>query len=365
MANIISCNSVENKKGSYHTTKSPAKCRKEHNNRGRNTNVEILRLVLMIFICFWHVIVHGYGFKNFGESNYTLNTNIWITLFFCTLFSPATYCFMFISGWFGIKFSTKKFIYFCAIGLFCLFITIAIRYYLNDIDYWFPVATHLFPIACQKWWFLTCYVMVFLMAPFIEAGLNTLDKKTLRQVFYILTYIEVTSFIVLQDSTGRSFFGLLYIYFLARYLRKINFCASTQILFVAYIVSFITLWLGAYWASHLYDYKWISWVFVGSYNNPFIIIMAVATFFIVMKIKPNNIRWLNNALEHILTIYLITEGLGTVLYKYAANLISRNTYLGISFILLIIISCLAIGKLFSHIYSFSIELLIKKPSSDK
>ena len=354
MADVSSSYAVDNR-----AKESLTECGKDANKRNRNTNVEILRFVLMVFICFWHIIVHGYGFKCFGEPNFYLKTNIRTTLFFCTLFSPATYCFMFISGWYGIKYSLKKFIYFSTIGLFCFSISIAIRYYLNDIDYWFLIATHIFPIACQKWWFLTCYIMVFIMAPFIEAGLNILDKKTLKQVLYILTYMEVTSFIVLQDSTGRSFFGLLYIYFLARYLRKINFNASTHILFTAYIVSFITLWFGAYWASTLDCYKWISWILVGSYNNPFIIIMAVTTFFIVMKIKPNNIKWLNVVLENILIIYLITEGIGTVLYRYEAYLISNNPYIGISLVLLIAISCLFIGKLFSLLYTFCFKLLIK------
>lgn len=348
-----------------HTSNSHEKCEMDANKLSRNTNVEILRLLLMISICFWHVIVHGYGFKYFGEPNYSLNTNIRTTLFLCTLFAPATYCFMFISGWFGIRFSLKKFIYFCSIGLFCFLISIAIRYCLNDIDYWFPIVTHIFPIACQKWWFLTGYVMVFLMAPFIEAGLNTLDKNTLKQVFYILTYMEVMSFIVLQDSTGRSFFGLLYIYFLARYLRKINYSVSTYILFIAYIVSFISLWLGAYWASHLVNYKWISWILVGSYNNPFIMIMAVTTFLIVMKIKPTKIRWINIVLDNILIIYLLTEGIGTILYKYEANLISKNPYLGITFVLTTVIGCLAIGKLFSLLYNFCSNLFFYKETSNK
>ena len=32
----------------------------------RNTNIEVLRLVLMMAIFCWHILVHGYGFKNIG-----------------------------------------------------------------------------------------------------------------------------------------------------------------------------------------------------------------------------------------------------------------------------------------------------------
>ena len=30
----------------------------------RNTNIEVLRLVLMLAILCWHILVHGYGFKD-------------------------------------------------------------------------------------------------------------------------------------------------------------------------------------------------------------------------------------------------------------------------------------------------------------
>lgn len=32
----------------------------------RNTNIEVLRLVLMLAILCWHILVHGYGFKDIG-----------------------------------------------------------------------------------------------------------------------------------------------------------------------------------------------------------------------------------------------------------------------------------------------------------
>ena len=36
------------------------------NKKVRNTNIEVLRLVLMMVIFCWHILVHGYGFKNIG-----------------------------------------------------------------------------------------------------------------------------------------------------------------------------------------------------------------------------------------------------------------------------------------------------------
>ena len=62
----------------------------------RNTNVEVLRLVLMLAILCWHILVHGYGFKNFGYANMECLSDE-VAIILASLLAPATYCFMFIS----------------------------------------------------------------------------------------------------------------------------------------------------------------------------------------------------------------------------------------------------------------------------
>lgn len=309
----------------------------------------------MTFICFWHVIVHGYGFSLYGEPGFSTKGDLRIIIFFCTLFSPATYCFMFISGWFGIKFSLRKFFYFAFTGIICSICTITFRFFVGDIDYWFPIITRLFPIACQKWWFLTGYIMVFLISPFIEAGLISIEKNTLKHIIYIMTFIEVASFIILRDYIGRSFYGLLYIYILARYLRKINFNCSVKALIITYIFSFTTLWTISYFAVFLGKFKWVSWILLGSYNNPAIIIMSVTIFLFINKLRTTHNKWLNWAFENVLVIYLLTEGIGLFLYKYEANLIDYSFIMGILFVFMTIIISLVIGKIISQLFKTCIR----------
>ena len=71
----------------------------------RNTNIELLRLLcmLMIFVC--HILVHGYSLKNVDGELIAINN---IQLILLSVLSPATYCFMFISGWYGITYSKKR-----------------------------------------------------------------------------------------------------------------------------------------------------------------------------------------------------------------------------------------------------------------
>ena len=51
---------------------------------------------------FWHLIIWGMGFGDIGYKPYSYSLTS--TAFCLTAFVPAVNCFMFISGWFGIKF---------------------------------------------------------------------------------------------------------------------------------------------------------------------------------------------------------------------------------------------------------------------
>lgn len=318
----------------------------------RNSNIEILRFILMLFICFWHIIMHGLDFKSIGIDNYLLEADRGLVTFFCALFSPAVYCFMFISGWYGINYSKKKYIHFAYIGFSCFIISIIIRFFIGETVTLTSIITHLFPIACNNWWFLTSYIMVFLVAPFIDCGLKMIDPKTVKQIFIILTIMEVVGFLPLTPNAGSSFFGLLYIYILARYMRlnKIEF--SYQTIIVCYLASLLLLWSACYWAAGLpgKDAR-LAFIFLG-YSNPLIIIMAVTLFYFVKKLRPFYSKWINYIFANTLIIYLLTEGVGVSLYKFETTLLKENMIVGMLFVLATMIVCLIIGRILSFIISF-------------
>ena len=188
------------------------------NNNIRNSNVELLRIFLMLGILIWHIIIHGGGYKNIGQASYVLDGNLAIVTLLCSFLAPCTYCFMFISGWYGIKFSLRRFLYFVFIGLFCFWISILINYSLYGVFSIKGALRHLFPISSNVWWFFTSYVFVFLVSPYINIGFEYLSKSLTRCIVIIMTIIEIASF----PNNGSSFYGLLYVYILARFLRMEN-----------------------------------------------------------------------------------------------------------------------------------------------
>ena len=110
-------------------------------------------------------------------------------------------------------------------------------------------------------------------------------------------------------NIGSDFLGLLYMYILARFLRKVNISISLKTLTIVFVFSLMLLW-GSCWATSSLAPPFSRLSFsLFSYCNPLIILMATAIFLMVQRIKPRYFPWLNKASQGTLFIYLLTEGI--------------------------------------------------------
>lgn len=72
----------------------------------RNSSIELLRYLLMFFIVIWHSLVHGIGLTNIGGIP-DFGIHYLPSLILCSIACVSVDCFMFISGYFGIRFLGK------------------------------------------------------------------------------------------------------------------------------------------------------------------------------------------------------------------------------------------------------------------
>lgn len=159
--------------------------------------MEVLRLVLMLAIFAWHILVHGYGFKDVAQSGMALTGN-GAGIILASLFAPATYCFMFISGYYGMKFSVKKGL---TIELWLL-ITSLLTFFICTFFFW-PFSSGgffkaCFPISSMRWWFMTYYMIIFLLSPILNRGCESLGKNGFLLIISLLVLYQTISIIRME-----------------------------------------------------------------------------------------------------------------------------------------------------------------------
>ena len=118
----------------------------------RNQSVEFFRCCLMFGICLLHA-------ASFAESEHR-----WLVNMLC----PCVDAFVFISGWYGCRFSLKKVFRLLGVGLFC---ATAVTVWLEasggaDSTLWNGVR-HLVQVF-RSYWFLHAYVVLLVVAPLIN-----------------------------------------------------------------------------------------------------------------------------------------------------------------------------------------------------
>lgn len=253
----------------------------------RNSNIELLRLLLMVGIFCWHIIVHGFGFVNIGENgiNYTLNMPL--TLALRSILVPATYTFVFISGYYGIRFKLRKFV---ELILWCIIVSLSctlFKYYIGNADI-IDVYRSLFPITNTIWWFMTAYVGLYLLSPFINEGIVNMEKEKFKSSVIILLIISVIGTLALGMNLGSNLIGLITVYLLARYLRMyipLNMKISLKFYAISLLLMFaclMTIWCVTSHIGNPKAYKLI--LYFLSYCNPLIIAMAVCLFHIFYRL---------------------------------------------------------------------------------
>ena len=274
-------------------------------------------------------------------------------LFLCSLLTPATYCFVFISGYYGIKFSFSK-----LLNLLLWLILVAGLcggyYYWRGDASWYTIYSSFLPLVHDRWWFITAFVTLYLVSPFVNVAMQHSSRKQVLGILLMLYGILMYRWLLLASNAGSSFIGLLFIYVLARYMAMNNLSLSKRragVLFVGALVITTCVACALYYGlrGHL-DPKYAQRIVfqVYAYCNPLIVTMAVCLFFFVLSFQPRTIPWLNSLLKTNLFIYLFTQGVGLVSYRDMATMLRESPvqYIGVAG--LIIVASLLAG----HVIAF-------------
>lgn len=275
----------------------------------RESNGELLRLICMQFVLLHHFIIYGLPVDIRGLAA-PVSAESMVAVLVTGFVYIAVNCFVLISGFYKIKFRWSGLLNLYLFIVFYNLLWMGAHLIVGDkaftTDYLLKsvlIFTH-----DGAPWFMRAYMMLYCFSPILNAFIEHSSKKQYLLVLGILTvlnvYIGYAYCVDGYNPTGYNYQQFIYIYMIGAYLRK-NY---TQEKIDTHRWKSFALWcsMALLWGgltiieAHVSIPYWSSW----TYNNPVVIIGAIAFFCYVMSYHFES-RWVNYLAISTLSIYLM------------------------------------------------------------
>lgn len=199
--------------------------------RKRNANMDLLRMLSMMMVTMLHALTKSDLLLFMGSE---VPANGWIAWVLEALSVSSVNIFMLISGYFLISSKFKigrlfeiifQTVFYLA-GSFVLFLILGkvslegMNVY-NFLDYFLP-------IHMETYWFISAYVIIYMLLPLITSGVHAMSEKQLQGLIVILLVYEcvIKSILpvrVVMDKQGYSFLWYLILFLVGARIRLYGF----------------------------------------------------------------------------------------------------------------------------------------------
>ena len=264
-------------------------------NNVRNTSSYIVVLMLLV-ICYVSVDVFGIlsGYLLFNKKNNDLKrikSLVLTTLFYCIIITIIFYSLNLYQVR-NVPIGGKQFLNFLYTGQSGKFSLIM------------EVVISIIPFLAGSYWYLLCYIFLFLMMPYLNEFISSIDKtkfkKMLITLFILLTVMQSLLFNIdyFKINSGYSPFWLIYCYLIGAYIGKyendlkINKIKAIKYLIIGIMTAFVLNFTLRYTFNLIFSQKINSIRFI-DYVSPFTLISSVCLLIIFKDTKINNKRVCN------------------------------------------------------------------------
>lgn len=309
----------------------------------RQSNFELLRLVAMGFIVLHHFIFYGMNLFSglaLGES-IDLEPRIYDSLLVLDSFLIiGVNLFVLISGYFSIKLSFKGLVRLFGITAFFGMLTyVYCSLHEGNFQLSSLLARLFLPLSRSRLWFVRIYFVLMLLSPFINKVIDNIGRRGLLYALIVLTFINIwIGWLNGKEQTlynGYNVLNFIYLYCIGRFLHlygigtvKRGYCVAT------YLLCGIIIGAGCIFLRN----RGINPFRLLYYNNPLLILEAVAFFLLFLRF-PFYSKAINSMAAGCLSIYLMQEG-GINFYDSVASAYSRWgiswTFLGLVFVFFVL-----------------------------
>ncbi len=285
----------------------------------RNSNIELLRICLMLMIITYHVMLHGLGLRNVLSADSHITFGIAINSFVII----AVNTFIFISGYFGIRFKIKNIISLLTQAVFYSVVLYIIFSLINNTPILIRQLIQSFlPISTYTWWFISTYIGLYILSPIINKGVSEIEKSLFTKVLIGLFFLNCFSGFIFGtlSGSGYSIFNFIFIYILAQYLKRYNPKFKHPFLYL--VISTVLLFTISSGAIAINNTFWGWKVF--SYNNPILIFSATMLFYTFKNLPINSNQYINMLAKSTLGIYMIHDyrDLREIMSSYAKDIVN-------------------------------------------
>ena len=192
----------------------------------KRANIDIMRLLLMAMVVMLHVLQIRDALPAPGHGPDALRIAGMALEALCII---AVNCFVVMSGYLHAhsSFNRKRFFELVAIVLFygCGMYLLAYACGLRaDADGLFSFVQDMLPVSGGHYWFMSCYLILYLLMPFLNAGAKAVGEKTYRWLLGALLFFSclLKSIVPVNLATDDMGYGLqwfLCLYLTGVYLR--------------------------------------------------------------------------------------------------------------------------------------------------
>lgn len=284
----------------------------------RNSNFELLRIIAMVLIIAFH-----YTFKAEYYPWEGMSFNRYLYYFLYYTGELGVNVFLLISGYF-LPETTRKPQKIVIMICQCYFYTILARcilvYFGKSWSEW-SLKDYLFPVLVPQYWFVTCYILIYMFSPYIKEMVLHLSRRAYAElliVFLVIWSVFPSTFGLYlygnynteESQNLNRFIWLMGMYLLGGYIRLhgLPLLNSLKRCIIFLMVNVLNLGLYIIMAYYGYVFGGISPVEFWHPNSIMEVLLSVSLLLVFEKIELQYSRIINYVAKCLLGIYMLHDG---------------------------------------------------------
>ena len=329
----------------------------------RQSNIELLRIILMLMIVVNHIISHGV--LDFNEIT---GSSLIFYRMIIALVVPAVISFVLISGYFSIHGSLYGGAKFWLQSMELLLASVLIALFSCKMVSMKEFALSIFAPVSESHglWFIPAYFSLYCVSPFLNSWLNVASKKKLAIAIILLTasLCSLGYFINMSFFSGIWLFVLLYMigWWIKRYDIPLLFKLSNSKLIGVYLI----LCLMNLLVYFLFQ-KYLPSINAYSYKNPITILSGIVLFLIFKNIKLSSSRWINTLAVGAFPVYIFHENIWIRSFwsSFVHDVYCEYTNIGLLILILLMVPILYVLVTFVEVQRLLIHKKYVFPQLEK